>query len=366
MKGGRSRTGMRIPAVLVITVMTVLVGCGQGGREPSHGAQEKSTTVANPPGEESVHPLDIKDVEKEDEIPPEPVAPDPVPDPLPGALLVMIDNHPDARPQNGLQGADVVYEAVAEGGITRFLAVFHSRSVKKIGPVRSTRPYFIEIAKAYDSPFAHVGASNEGYRLLAELRLKYLDAITRAGGSYWRVEDRRAPHSTYTSTERLLADASRLGFPLTEPPALAEGRPEGGEQARGVRITYVSTRDYTYVTEYHFDADGLVKLINGRPFPSADEPVTAGNVVVIITDIRNTGDRDGHMEVRVTGSGDALFLTGGRLFRGRWEKREAREHFRFTLDGREMVFGPGPTWINIASPAKVSVLKTVEAENGSG
>ena len=120
-------------------------------------------------------------------------------------LAVIVENHPDARPQSGLGEADIVYETLAEGGITRFLAIFQTREVKSIGPVRSARDYFAEIANDFGALFAHVGGSDEVLLELQNKHYKNLDDINQfyQASFFERIKLRPAPHNVYTSTEKL-------------------------------------------------------------------------------------------------------------------------------------------------------------------
>ena len=130
--------------------------------------------------------------------------------PLPGGVLVVVENHPDARPQSGLDRADVVFEADIVAGITRLLALFHSRPAEEIGPVRSARWCFYDLARGYGLPFAHAGADADVLAELARARRRGfpdLDEIYGAGGYFWRDRERRMPHNLYTSTELLVAGA---------------------------------------------------------------------------------------------------------------------------------------------------------------
>jgi hypothetical protein len=148
-------------------------------------------------------------------------APDPDPDPepnddpvvvepeLPGILMAIVENHPAARPQSGLELADVVYEMVSEGNITRFLACFYQQAPEKIGPIRSVRPAFSEIAKAYNSPLAHAGGSEDGLASVRNLKVQNLDEIYNASRYFWRATDRRMPHNLYTSAELILSGAQK-------------------------------------------------------------------------------------------------------------------------------------------------------------
>ena len=123
---------------------------------------------------------------------------------------VMIENSTDARPQSGIKDAGIVYEAVAEGGITRFLALYQESRPGLIGPVRSIRPYYVEWASAYDPAIAHVGGSYRARQMIGSGSYG-LDMDQFSYGSYyWRTADREAPHNVYTSFDKL--DALRSSF----------------------------------------------------------------------------------------------------------------------------------------------------------
>ncbi len=118
-------------------------------------------------------------------------------------LAVMIENSPAARPQSGLSQASVVYEAITEGGITRFLAIYLNGEPAVIGPVRSARPHFIYLAQEYDPVFVHCGESYEALQILARNSpVRNLDQI-KYGKPFWRSRKRPAPHNLYTSSARL-------------------------------------------------------------------------------------------------------------------------------------------------------------------
>ena len=124
---------------------------------------------------------------------------------------IMIENSPDARPQSGLKQAGIVYEAIAEGGITRFLALYQEAKPRLIGPVRSVRMYYVDWVAPYNASVAHIGGSAAA---LAEVRngnYRDIDQFFNAG-SYWRASDRYAPHNVYTSFEKLDALNSAKGY----------------------------------------------------------------------------------------------------------------------------------------------------------
>lgn len=335
-----ARTSARRACVLLLSFL-ILAGCGgkaarrgtvagKGGGQPPRAADQAGTTDPS-----------VADPEPAAEAPPDPGA-------LPGAVVAAIGNNPDGRPQSGLHAAGLVYEVMAEGGITRFLAVFSSGPVEKIGPIRSVRPYLAEIARAYDAPLAHSGASADGYAAMDRLGIKSLDEIRKAGAAYWRSRDRTPPNNLYTSTDRILSAAMDREWGLRRPIPLPVGAVEGGEPSGGVTLTYADNRWYRYVTEYRWESGRYRKLVNGDPFTMEDgEPIAADNVIVLITDVVPTGDALEHVTVRVRGEGDALFFTGGEVYRGRWRKAAPESPFEYLQDGRLMLFAPGVTWVNV-------------------
>ena len=118
------------------------------------------------------------------------------------AVLAIIENSLDARPQSGLNSADIVYETMAEGGIPRFIALFQKENANKIGPIRSARSYFLDISKEYNLPFAHCGGSEEALLKINGEKLMSMNEMTNSS-TYWRDSIRKAPHNLYTSSTKL-------------------------------------------------------------------------------------------------------------------------------------------------------------------
>jgi len=130
-------------------------------------------------------------------------------------LAVIIENSSDARPQSGYQHACIVFEMVAEGGITRTLAIFGHDSAEIVGPIRSARPYFVEIVKGYDTLFSHWGGSDQAYQMIADLGIPDLDQMSKdIIGAYWRDSSRIAPHNGYSSTQNLYDLSAKLQYSL--------------------------------------------------------------------------------------------------------------------------------------------------------
>lgn len=288
---------------------------------------------------------------------PEPVPQIPVDDPqLPGAFLVMIDNMEDARPQSGLDKADVVFEIEAEGGITRYMALFYNNGADKIGPCRSARYYFAELAKGLDAVYAHVGGSTDGYSTIRQLKLQDIDGIRATAQQFWRSKDRKAPHNCYTSTDILVEIAQEEGYELTPPrlPAYAltfEGEPlESGR----VKLAYSKAKngynvEYVWVEGMGPDGGQYQRYIKGEPaYTLEGEPLVADTVFIMECSIKARNTDPLTSAVDVIGSGEAICVVENRIIRGTWQKESAQEPLIF-LDaaGNEMCRKFGRTWVQV-------------------
>ena len=187
---------------------------------------------------------------------PEPVT---VPSPLTGVAVseeaaarpvtaVVIENSPDARPQSSLPDAGVVFEAIAEGGITRYLAFYQESRPSTIGPVRSLRPYFTDWALTFDASIAHVGGSATALAEVGTVGLKSLNQFAY-GSSYIRTTDRFAPHNVYTDFDKLDALNSQLGYKTSEFDSFTRKAPKPAAVAKATNIT-VNISSFTYQSSY--------------------------------------------------------------------------------------------------------------------
>ena len=137
------------------------------------------------------------------------------------AVAVMINNHPAARPQSGLNKADIVYELLAEGDVTRFLAIFQSEQPENVGPVRSARNYYIELAKGFDSLYIAHGNSPDAKEMLDNGYIDDLNGIYYDGTLFKRASFRKAPHNSYITYDNILKGANQNGYEMEQaPPSL--------------------------------------------------------------------------------------------------------------------------------------------------
>jgi hypothetical protein len=298
-------------------------------------------------------------------------------------LTVMIENHEDARPQSGLSKADVIYEAVAEGGITRFLAVFYcgiisqaQSGVYDLGPVRSARTYFLDWASEYgDYPlYVHVGGAN-----LAGAA----DALGQIGDYGWLSKGndmnqfslgynicRREPertgktvateHTMYCGSFALWEEALERGLGAVD---------EDGdkwnenfvswefkdEEASGQSLSpefyfWEGYKEYRVKWEYDSGSNSYKRTNGGVSLVDNNnqESLMAKNVVILFAREKATGDAEKHLLYTTIGEGDALIFQDGSVTKGKWSKKDRKSRTIFTdLNGKEIEFNPGPIWIEV-------------------
>ncbi len=292
-------------------------------------------------------------------------------------FAIMVENTPDARPQSGLINADVVFEVVDEGGITRFVAVFSSYNSDLIGPVRSARPYYAEIARSFDPVYVFWGTAPIFYKVIENLGIDYLSplgdqsgnsSITgnfidpgRGGGEGADAirdtsRDVAFEHTAYVRLPRMKEIASEQGYNL-----------EGGGQSpfrfkldapesdRGdiseITIDY-SQPLFKSLFEYDSKNNNYMRSVAGSPSTDRESggQIAVNNVIVMVTDIRNSGDSSGHMIVRTTQEGEAFYFFDGKVVEGTWSRSSALDPFTFKdKDGNIILFNRGHTWVGVVS-----------------
>lgn len=272
-------------------------------------------------------------------------------------IAVMINNERRARPQSGLSKADLLIEVLAEGGITRIVAVYHSQMdyEGEVGPVRSIRPYLIELGESYGAVLAHAGASNDGYYILQRQDKEYLDEITNAGAYFWRDSSRRAPHNLYTNLEKLLQGAEKKGYSLTaDVPALSfqqEGDASAVESlvketAEQIDVTFYKS---SASVAYEYDASQLnyVRYVEGEPHVDkvTNEPLRADNVIVAEASPQVL-DSKGRLAIDLETTGEAVWFNKGQAVRGTW-LRDGSGPIQFAVDGKIVDMGAGITHMMI-------------------
>ncbi len=277
---------------------------------------------------------------------------------------IMIENSPDARPQSGLKDSGVVFEAIAEGGITRFLAIYQQEQPSLIGPVRSVRPYYIDWIAAFDASVAHIGGSYNALKEVRNGQYRDIDQFFNSG-AYWRAKDRYAPHNVYTSFEKLNAlntakgytESTFTGFTRTsvEPEKNTKKKKAqpAAETANQVQVTISSA---LYNSSYSYDAN--TKTYNrsqaGAPHTDRETGQISPRVVIVMKIPTKLGFEDGYREQMTTiGSGEAHIFQNGQHVAASWKKADKKSQITFTDSaGKEIPLERGQTWITAIAPEK--------------
>lgn len=262
----------------------------------------------------------------------------------------MIENSPGARPQIGLDRADLVYESESEYGITRFLALFEREGAPVIGPVRSARKPFIEMATPYKVPYAHAGGSNEALGMLVATPsgLLNVDEIYVCGYCFWRSDDREAPHNLYTSSDLQVDYAAERGFALQPLRRFPEGNLAGGEAV--VRIAY-DWGQGTQDAQWDWDGARYRRSQSDGPHLMADgAQLATDNLVLLFTRFvwhEDAQPQSGLYQIDVVGSGQGILYRDGKGWPIRWSKASRSAHINLTLtDGGPALLKPdGQTWV---------------------
>jgi hypothetical protein len=270
----------------------------------------------------------------------------------------MIENSPDARPQSGLLTAGVAYEAIAEGGITRFAMLYQESRPGLVGPVRSLRPYYLSWIAPFDAAISHVGGS---YTALNEVRVpgKYKDIDQFFNGNYyWRATDRYAPHNVYTSFDKIdelnkskgFVSSSFTGFPRkTETPAAAPN-------ATSIAINISSA---TYNVHYDYDkaTNSYIRSEGGEPHKDREGGQIKPKVVIAMKVKTVIGFEDGYREQMTVNdtTGEAYIFQDGIMEKTTWSKGGQKDQLHFlNPEGKDIKLNPGQTWIT-ATPTEQSV-----------
>lgn len=284
------------------------------------------------------------------------------------ALAVKIDGSDGARPQAGLEDADVVFEEIVEGGVTRFVAVFHSTAPGEVGPVRSIRPVDPNILAPLKALFAFSGGIREFRDALGPTGVQpvHHDAVP---GAYTRRPDRRGPLDLFVDAEALWAQAERAEPPIRLLPYLGDGEAFAGDEVAAVEIVYSSSTRVEYAYDRATRRWG--RILNGTIHETVGgRQIAPRNLVVQRVEDRPTEyvDQAGARvtESIVTGRGEAWFFVQGRMRHGQWRRDRVEDVTTYTDDAGNVVrFAPGTTWIHLLTAAG-SLTETPTTVTGPG
>ena len=278
-------------------------------------------------------------------------------------LAVMFDNFIEARPQVGLEKADLVFEAVAEGGITRFLAVYWRNAPGRVLPVRSARVYYLDWAAELDAVFVNWGfATSNGPAdvpsAISRLGLRRLDGFFLDEPYFDRAPDRVGPHDGIADTDalwELAAERDWTGPPAIEPWQFKDDQPErasGEDAAATIDLGFGGPFLSNYAVRWQYDAGSNAYLRSQGGAPHNDggsgNQIRAKNVAVMVTTVRSAGDGTAHLLYDTVGGGEAVVFQDGVAVPGTWSKPDTFSRTRFfDAAGNEIAFNRGQTWVEV-------------------
>lgn len=356
-------------AMSAILLFGCLCGCSRTVEEPEPTAEATETPRAV---SETIAPVET-----------EPPTPTPAPEEEPEAIaqdinpltgvptednllakrpfLVMINNISVAQPQVGVSRADMIWELMDEGGITRMMAIFTDMaSVLKVGSIRSARWYNVSVTQAFDGIFVHAGGSDEALGYIDVDGINDVDFVRGrySGSTFYRDPDRQAhgiEHSLFAAGADLVQSAVDMGYPLEHADGFdgtfglrfsEDAAAQCTDEAASIHIAYAGgkTTDFTYDPEtdlYTAEQYGSTYTDNG------EDPVLFRNVLILYADTYLQSDGL-HLSIAMEGSNDGYFCCGGRYVPIVWERDGYTDSFHFyTRDREPLSLGIGKTFVAV-------------------
>ncbi|HEX2047781.1 MAG TPA: DUF3048 domain-containing protein [Acidimicrobiales bacterium] len=328
------------PALVLVLALTAAACSGGGGGERGQADRSDNTTPVSASGTYPLTGLPATDAGKARR----------------QAVAVKIDNNAAARPQAGIEHADVVYEEFTEG-ITRFVVVFHSADAPTVGPVRSVRPGDANIVKPLGGPLVISGGSTPVLGVINAANVRMItendtDTLRRRSG-------RRAPHNLYTGTEAMFRKAGGGSPPPVLAPFLRGGQqyaPAGVTPATKLTVTPAPNVRASY--DWDQAAGAWKRSTDGRPHMlEGGAQIAPKNVVVQYTPYSNFPPDRKVRYPEVVGSGDAVILVNGTQVRARWTKSSPTAVTTYADSaGAPIPLAPGQTWVHLQEPGSAATI----------
>jgi len=289
-------------------------------------------------------------------------------------LAVIIENHTQSRPHSGLDKARIIYEAIAEGGITRFLAIYGPKLPEKIGPIRSARTYFLDWTLEYNAFFAHVGGNMDALDLIPQIGIKDLDQFNIGKAAFWRESraGRAIEHTMYASPEKLYQVAESKGWEINQSNFTSlqfknENEPQDRPQSQTIKILF-STNSYNITWKYDPQTNQYLRFMAGSAHKDnlSGKQLTAKNIIIQIVNRKPTTTRinEPGWNFDTIGEGKAKIFLDGREIDATWKKKNQKARTLFyDSQGKQIKFNPGTFWYEIVHPDISVTSKTVEKES---
>jgi hypothetical protein len=262
-------------------------------------------------------------------------------------VSIQIENSPDARPQSALNQAGVVFEAIAEGGITRFNASFLDNQPDYIGPIRSVRPYYVDMVAPFDPVFVHAGGSADGLAQIRNQGIKDLDHGAN-GGAFQRVSDRFAPHNLYSSMAELDKVIAQRGYTASNIKSYPRKEEKKGQPVAAGKID-IAMSSALYNVHYDYDpaSNTYKRVLGGKPHTDhrSGEQISPKVVVTLSMSYSQNGIYSVYQD---TGEGQMYVFQDGQVQQGTWKKAGPKEQFEFIgADGKPLALNAGQTWFTL-------------------
>ena len=336
----------------ILICSALLVGCSNEKEETQKTPEEEQVTP--PETEEEVIPYVT------------PFTGEPVKEEVTARpVIVTINNHINARPQSGISYADVIYEMLAEGNITRLLALYQSEFPEEIGPIRSARDYFVEIAQGFDAFYIAHGYSPDAKAMLASGQIDHINGIQYDGSLFYRKNGRVAPHNSYIKRSNIEKGAEIIDTSLLYQKKVAytfygvEESAKIGAEANSVEINY--SKEVAYNSLYTYSKATNTYTRNSNNAVTTDEltgePLALSNILIFETQHKIV-DSEGRRDIDIASGGTAYLFQQGIMREVRWENRDGVLK-AIEQDSTEVKLVPGQTWVHFVptNPGITSLVK---------
>lgn len=279
-------------------------------------------------------------------------------------VTVMFSNIIDAMPQSSISYADIVFESLVEGKITRLCGIFENcTTLTKIGPVRSCRTYYLQFAKEFESTYVHFGYSEYAAQLLQNPNMHSLDGMVYC--NFYRSTDRVAPHNAYTSWDGIMKSVAERNYPTQYPSNYKQPFTFNANDSSDITIKdgqkcskfspgYVNNKPYFTYNEsdklyYRFQFD--------QPQIDAENGMQLKYKNILVKYVDGPYWPNGTPNYTVTGKGKGLYITDGKAVEVNWKNETANGPTKYyNSDGTEVILNQGKTWIcQIESSSESSV-----------
>ena len=332
---------MKKRIALLLACLMILSGCGSSSNpDPTPTPTPTATPVPTPSPEEIFMDIYINTPER--------------------PIAVMVDNDDkNARPHAGLNEAYLIYEMVVEGGSTRFLALFKGVNTEKIGPVRSSRHYFLDYVMENDAIYTHFGWSPKAIEDISAFHIQKINGVQGDDGSiFWRERKFKGDwHSAYTSIKNIKEKAAAKSYPLEteEKNGISYAKsfytPDSATVANKASLNYSGR----YQTGYTYNPETMLyeKSIMGEPHVMQNgEVLQVKNILVQLIADTSLGDGTARRNINTTGSGKGYYITNGVYEEITWKKDTRRGNTTYYgADGSELLLNPGKTIVNLIAPS---------------